>query len=115
MGHYLLIYSHRTSVRYFLHDLASVSFAFLFGFASVFLMTFSQHPGSTEPLRRSVLVVSCARVLVFLKESIGFSQVNFNMWLIGFLMHLHKIPPGRLTAAQLLGVPDYSSELVFLF
>lgn len=87
---------------------------FLFGFGLVFLMIFAQHPAGIELLCRSGLAVSCS-VSVFLKESTGFFQVNFNMWLIGFFMHLRKIPPGRLTAAQLLGVPDCSSELVFLF
>lgn len=115
MGRYLLIYSHRTSVQSFLHDSGSASFVFLFGFGLVFLMIFAQHSAGIALLCRSGLAVSCASVSVFLKESTGFFQVNLNMWLIGFFMHLRKIPPGRLTAAQLLGVPDYSSQLVFLF
>lgn len=37
------------------------------------------------------------------------------MWLIGFLKRLRDTPPGRLTEAQLLGVPDCPFELVFYF
>lgn len=63
-------------------------------------------------LCRGGLVISSASSSIFLKGSIEFSQVNFHMWLMVFLMHLHNIPPGRLTAAQLLGASD-CSELVF--
>ena len=73
-----------------------------------------QHSAGTETFCRGGLVVSFASAFVFLKESTGLAQVNFKVWLIGFLMLLCHIPPGRLTEAQFLGVPN-SSELVFCF
>lgn len=74
-----------------------------------------QHSAGTETLCRGGLVVSSAKAFIFLKESTGLPRVNFKVWLIGFLMLLCNIPPGRLTEAQFLGVLFCSSELVFCF
>ena len=109
VGRHLLIYSHGTSVRYFPRDLTAVSLCHL-GF---FLRTFSQHSAGTETLHRGGLVAASASASVFLKESGRFAQVHFHLWLMGVPMYLHDIPPGTLPKAQLLGVPDCSSELVF--
>ena len=72
-----------------------------------------QHSAGTETSCRGGLVVSSASAFLFLKGKAGLSWVNFKVWLIGFLMLLCNIPPGRLSEAQFLGVPDCSSELVF--
>jgi len=83
-------------------------FIFLFWFA---LMTYGSILLEQKPaIDTRVLVVSSAGAFVFLKESVGFSQVNSKVLSIGFLMLLRNAPQ-----AWLLGVPDYSSEFVFCF
>lgn len=116
VGHHLRIYGNSSSIQYFSHYLASVSvLGFVFILFCFVLCSHDmwQRSAGTETCRGG-LVVSFASAFVFLKESTGLSQVNFKVWFIGFLtLHCH-MPPGRLTEAQFLGVPN-SSELVFCF